>query len=107
METQTIVNLLSGTDNEKSKLATKKWYVIGSESKGNNEEKYIRELLDSSWQGVKIIKKMIIKFLLILIKNIFFQELKQKITTLKLMEEIFMIKQSMTQLNNTTKSEKY
>ena len=42
----------------------------------NNEEKYIRELLDSSWQGVKIIKKMIIKFLLILIKNIFFQELK-------------------------------
>ena len=53
METQTIVNLLSGTDNEKSKLATKKWYVIGSESKGNNEEKYIRELLDSSWQGVK------------------------------------------------------
>ena len=48
----------------------------------NNEEKYIRELLDSSWQGVKrlflliIIKKVIIKFLLILIKNIFFQELK-------------------------------
>ena len=42
----------------------------------DNEEKYIRELLDSSWQGVKIIKKMIIKFLLILIKNIFFQELK-------------------------------
>ena len=35
----------------------------------NNEEKYIRELLDSSWQGVKrlflliIIKKVIIKFL--------------------------------------------
>ena len=49
----------------------------------NNEEKYIRELLDSSWQGVKrlflliIIKKMImVKFLSILIKNIFFQELK-------------------------------
>ena len=35
----------------------------------NNEEKYIRELLGSSWQGVKrlflliIIKKLIIKFL--------------------------------------------
>ena len=41
----------------------------------NNEEKDIRELLDSSCQGVKrlflliIIKKVIIKFLLILIKN--------------------------------------
>ena len=47
----------------------------------NNEEKYIRELLDSSYQGVKrlffliIIKKVMIRFLLILIKNIF-QELK-------------------------------
>ena len=59
--------------------------VIGNkivEIATNNEEKYIRELLDSSWQGVKrlflliIIKKVIIKFLLILIKNIFFQELK-------------------------------
>ena len=39
METQKIVNLLSGTDNEKSKFATKKQYVIGSGSKGNNEEK--------------------------------------------------------------------
>ena len=53
----------------------------------NNEEKHIREFLDSSWQGLKrlfvlaynnkiIIKKVMIKFLLILIKNIFFQELK-------------------------------
>ena len=48
-----------------------------------DEEKYIRELLDSSCQGVKnylflliIILQVIIKFLLILIKNIFFQELK-------------------------------
>ena len=61
----------------------------------NNEEKYIRELLDSSWQGVKrlflliIIKKVIIKFLLILIKNIFFLDLKLKITISKFMEEIF------------------
>ena len=30
-----------------------------------------------------------------------------KITTLILMEEIFMINQLMTQLNNTTRSEKY
>ena len=35
METQKIVNLLKGSDNENSKFATKKWYVIDSESKGN------------------------------------------------------------------------
>ena len=34
METQKIVNLLSVSNNENSKFATKKWYVIGSESKG-------------------------------------------------------------------------
>ena len=35
METQKIVNLLNDIDNENSKFATKKWYVIGSESKNN------------------------------------------------------------------------
>ena len=35
METQKIVNLLNGSDNENSKFATKKWYVIDSKSKGN------------------------------------------------------------------------
>ena len=35
METQKIVNLLNGSDNENSKFATKKWCVIDSESKGN------------------------------------------------------------------------
>ena len=35
METQKIVNLLNGSDNENSKFATKKWYIIDSESKGN------------------------------------------------------------------------
>ena len=35
METQKTVNLLNGSDNENSKFATKKWYVIDSESKGN------------------------------------------------------------------------
>ena len=34
METQKIVNLLNDTDNQNSKFATKKWYVIDSESKG-------------------------------------------------------------------------
>ena len=35
METQKIVNLLNSSENEYSKFATKKWYVIDSESKGN------------------------------------------------------------------------
>ena len=49
----------------------------------NNEEKYVRELLDSSCQGVKRLFVLAYdntagnnKFLLILSKNIFFQELK-------------------------------
>ena len=35
METQKIVNLLNSSENEYSKCATKKWYIIDSESKGN------------------------------------------------------------------------
>ena len=35
METQKTVNLLNASDNENSKFATKKWYTIDSESKGN------------------------------------------------------------------------
>ena len=34
METQKIVNLLNSSDNENSKFATKKWYVIDSETTG-------------------------------------------------------------------------
>ena len=30
METQKIVNLLNNTENEHSKFATKKWYIIDS-----------------------------------------------------------------------------
>ena len=48
-----------------------------------------------------------IKFLLIHIKNTFYQELKKIITTLKLMVETFMINQLMIQLNNMMKLEKY
>ena len=35
METQKIIKLLNSTENEYSKFATKRWYVIDSESKGN------------------------------------------------------------------------
>ena len=34
METQKIVNLFNASSDENSKFATKKWYVIDSESKG-------------------------------------------------------------------------
>ena len=76
----------------------------------NDEENCLIQVIKESKDCLLlfiIIQKVIIKFLLILLKNIFFQELKQKITTSKLMEETFMISQLMTQLSNTTKSEKY
>ena len=51
METQKIVNLLNGSDNENSKFATKKWYVIDSESKGvyshEDEIKFLTSSLES------------------------------------------------------------
>ena len=52
METQKIVNLLKGSDNESSKFATKKWYIIDSESKRNysleEEIKFLTSSLESS-----------------------------------------------------------
>ena len=34
METQKIVNLLNGSENESSRFATKKWYVINDQNNG-------------------------------------------------------------------------
>ena len=52
METQKIVNLLNGSDNENSKFATKKWYIIDSESNGNyshhNPIEFITKSIKSS-----------------------------------------------------------
>ena len=49
METQKIVNLLNGSDNENSKFATKEWYVVDSESKGiYSHENPIKFLASSS-----------------------------------------------------------
>ena len=52
METQKIVNLLNSPDNEYSRFATKKWYVIDSESKGvyskDNPIKFLTKLIESS-----------------------------------------------------------
>ena len=38
METQKIVNLLNGSDNESSKLATRKWYIINDQNSGQYGE---------------------------------------------------------------------
>ena len=52
METQKIVNLLNGSDNENSKFGTKKQYIIDSESNGNyspnNEIKFLTSSLESN-----------------------------------------------------------
>ena len=52
METQKIVNLLNSPGNEYSKFATKKWYVIDSESKGvysnSNPIKFLTKSIESS-----------------------------------------------------------
>ena len=52
METQKIINLLNNSENEYSKFATKKWYVIDSESKGNysheNPIKFLTKSIESS-----------------------------------------------------------
>ena len=48
METQKIVNLLNSSENEYSKFATKKWWVIDSETKGNYSHKNPIKFLTSS-----------------------------------------------------------
>ena len=52
METQKIVNLLHGSDNENSKFATKKRYIFDSESNGNyshhNPIKFLTKSIESS-----------------------------------------------------------
>ena len=69
-------------------------------NKKYNENDYIRELLDASYQGVKrlfVIEAVVvlIELQLILTEDTFLKENKLKIT-LKLMEQIFMISHSMT-----------
>ena len=52
MDTQKIVNLLSGSDNGNLKFATKKWYIIDNESKGNyshhNPIKFLTKSIEPS-----------------------------------------------------------
>ena len=52
METQKIINLLNGSDNENSKFATQKWYIIDNESNGNYSHpdsiKFLTKSIESS-----------------------------------------------------------
>ena len=48
MATQKIVNLLNSSDNKNSKFATKKWYVIDRESKGNYSQNHSIKFLTKS-----------------------------------------------------------
>ena len=51
METQKIVNLLNSSENEYSKFATKKFYVIRNESKGNYSHENPLKFLTSSLES--------------------------------------------------------
>ena len=51
METQKIVSLLNSSENEYSKFATKKWYIIDSESKGNYSNENPIKLLTNSLES--------------------------------------------------------
>ena len=52
MGTQKIVNLLSGSDNDNPKFATKRWYIIDSETKSdysqNDEINFLTRSIESS-----------------------------------------------------------
>ena len=68
METQKIVNLLNGSDNDNSKFATKKWYIIDNETKGdysqNDEIKFLTRSIESS-APLKNVEQKYMKLLLI------------------------------------------
>ena len=50
METQKIINLLNGSDNENSKFASKKWHIIDNESNYSNHNpiKLLTKSIESS-----------------------------------------------------------
>ena len=66
-------------------------------------ENYLIPNIKSLKDYLFLLMIMLMESHLILTKDTFYQELKSKIITLKLMVEIFMIKQLMTQLSNMMK----
>ena len=63
METQKIVNLLNGSDNENSKFATKKWYIIDSEAHGNYSKDHWIKFLTSSLESKLMTLLLIVQIL--------------------------------------------
>ena len=53
METQKIVNLLNSSENKYSNFATKKWYAVDNESKGNYSHEDPIKFLKSSLESIK------------------------------------------------------
>ena len=51
METQKKINLLNNSEDECSKFATKKWYIIDIESKGNYSDKNLINFLTNSLES--------------------------------------------------------
>ena len=55
METQKIVNLLNGSDNDNLRFATKNWYIIDSESNGNYSQNDKIQFLTRSKESIFVI----------------------------------------------------
>ena len=96
-DNQKLSKLLS--EGFKRPVSSNKYKIVPNKTY-NNQNDYIRELFDASYQGVTglfvLIVVIMIESQLILTKDISFRELKYKIGTLKLIEEIFMISQLRT-----------
>ena len=113
METQKIVNLLNGSDNENSKFATKKWYIIDSESNGNyskdEEIKFLTRSIESSLCNYSDAYILVTGNITTTPNTASTQVIFKIVHDLKNIEQVetFMINQLMTQLNNMMKSEKY
>ena len=115
METQKIMNLLNGSDNENAKFATKNWYVIDSESKckysHHNPIKFLTKSIESSDYSdayILVTGNIDVKrrnaantadialdaITQVAFKNCtFFKNVQQKLTVLLLLKEILLILQ--------------
>ena len=67
METRNIVNLLNDSDNESSRFATRKWYIINDQNNGQyveRNEKMIQSLnfKQKSLNQISVITQMLMCF---------------------------------------------
>ena len=105
------------SDGFKRSIYWNKYKVIDNtlvEIAAANDEKYIRELLDSSYKGVKRLFVLVYnntegnsQVSIDSFKKYFLPRVKIENCISKLMVQIFMISQLMTELNNMMKLEKY